>query len=549
MDGSHQQDNMAKQIKAQIKENAESRRERQYIRVMPIQREEVSLLPDLHDGSREETKSSSRIQRPRSLEPVPIVDTTAQSSPLFPTEIDSSTNSIIDPVFGSMLDDMDIDFEMTFLDHVFPFLFPFYRPSIFEGGRSWLLATLKSSRPLYYSAMSLSTYFFTSIMTYRSEAPYQTCKGHIWRKLASHVDTAIKAMQQETEGLMPIADEVSIFRKAQIMEGIVQLLIVGIRVARMTEWDVHLVAAISVFEEICNNYGIRDGKPAIMSVLTAMERISWPIKSSSTTLRVWNIDQGAFRFFTAVILYIDIVSSTALETPPRLQKYHPHLVANGRVIDYAAGALRLEDFVGCQSWVLLLVGDIATLAARRKTGSVSDVELISEETKLSRNLRKGISGLRDEYKGSHKDTPTSFLGPYESNGIGSQKSDSLLHTLIWAHAAEIYLSIVTSGWQRENHIVRENVQAALNLLQEVSSPAMLCNLAWPFCVVGCLATECQKQVIRELLSRMGSLIAFGTLQEALAIMERVWQLGEHVEDGTWDLARCLRILGTKALLI
>jgi Protein of unknown function (DUF3468). len=124
-----------------------------------------------------------------------------------------------------------------------------------------------------------------------------------------------------------------------------------------------------------------------------------------------------------------------------------------------------------------------------------------------------------------------------------------LHTLIWAHAAEVYLFLVTSGWQREAHIVRGNVQAALDLLHEVSSPAMLCNLAWPLCVVGCLATESQKQVIRELLFRMDCLIVFGTLHEALAIMERVWQLGEHVEDGTWDLARCLGVLGTKALLV
>lgn len=47
---------------------------------------------------------------------------------------------------------------MHYLDVIFPLQFRFYRPSVSEGGRGWLLSILLHTKPLYHAALSLSAY-------------------------------------------------------------------------------------------------------------------------------------------------------------------------------------------------------------------------------------------------------------------------------------------------------------------------------------------------------------------------------------------------------
>ena len=47
---------------------------------------------------------------------------------------------------------------MHYLDHVFPSQFPFYQPSLEDGGRGWLLSLIMQTKPLYYAACSLAAY-------------------------------------------------------------------------------------------------------------------------------------------------------------------------------------------------------------------------------------------------------------------------------------------------------------------------------------------------------------------------------------------------------
>ncbi|KAG7152883.1 Pestheic acid cluster transcriptional regulator 3 like protein [Verticillium longisporum] len=58
----------------------------------------------------------------------------------------------------------DLNFIMIYLDHVFPFLFPYYRPSLPEGGRGWVLSLLKSNKAVYHTALSLGSYYFSLVL-------------------------------------------------------------------------------------------------------------------------------------------------------------------------------------------------------------------------------------------------------------------------------------------------------------------------------------------------------------------------------------------------
>jgi C6 transcription factor Pro1 len=48
-----------------------------------------------------------------------------------------------------------------YFEHVLPFLFPFYRPSVYEGGRSWIIDMMMSSPVVRKTALCQSTYFFS----------------------------------------------------------------------------------------------------------------------------------------------------------------------------------------------------------------------------------------------------------------------------------------------------------------------------------------------------------------------------------------------------
>jgi hypothetical protein len=69
----------------------------------------------------------------------------------------SSTYHEPPTTLGSTLEDEQI-LLMHYLDHVFVLQFPFYEPTIKEGGRGWLLSILMRTKPLYYAALTLAAY-------------------------------------------------------------------------------------------------------------------------------------------------------------------------------------------------------------------------------------------------------------------------------------------------------------------------------------------------------------------------------------------------------
>ena len=98
-------------------------------------------------------------------------------------------------------------------------------------------------------------------------------------------------------------------------------------------------------------------------------------------------------------------------------------------------------------------------------------------------------------------------------------------------------------------MIRESVASALHLFGGLSSPAHVRTLAWPLCVAGCMATADQEQDFRDVVWTMGPLQAFGTVGEALRVMELVWRMKDHRGRETWGLADCFGILGSKVLLM
>lgn len=439
---------------------------------------------------------------------------------------------------------------MIYLDYVFPFLFPFYQPSLLETGRQWLLGLLCQNEVSFHIAASLSAYFFSIVPQNNEQGIHDDCKALVRDKLEQQMEMALRSIQSTVSAISRCGAQSPLLDRIRIMEEIIQLLIVEVTVRRNVDWTIHLTPALVLFDEIFKSYGIDHSGPSLAVLLSALPS-SFPIAMPHHKPLPNTADQSALAFFVTLLLFVDIIASTSLGHPPALQNYHHNLLSshgdeNCRV--------RLETAVGCQNWALVAIGKISALCAwkrdAKQSGHFSVINLVKLGEPISQALEEGLASLDIATTRSQPLTiSNSPLEAYYSRHDRAIDCTSIANvTRIWAYAAKIYLSVCLSGWQANSTDVQASVAKVTSLLQTIESPAQLRSLSWPLCVAGCLALTRQEDAFRRIVGTIGQLGEFGTAFIALRIMEAVWSSRATVDGNTWDVASSLNILGSPMLL-
>jgi hypothetical protein len=201
------------------------------------------------------------------------------------------------------------------------------------------------------------------------------------------------------------------------------------------------------------------------------------------------------------------------------------------------------------------MGEIAVLDAWKQrcksAGNLNVMELVRRATAIKDSLVARLMRLEVEpviipkEAGSLLDVLTA--GFSQSQTSANQTS---LVTRVWAHAALIYLFVVVSGWQPASIDVRYHVDLTLELLtHQISPPALLRTMVWPFCVAGCLAEPAQEAHFRAMVEVLQPPSVFGTARKALEIMENLWRNRNTGDAANRDLAACFRSQGDLVLLV
>ncbi|ERS97612.1 hypothetical protein HMPREF1624_05783 [Sporothrix schenckii ATCC 58251] len=450
------------------------------------------------------------------------------------------------------------DFTVMYLDYVFPFLFPHYRPTIFEGGRAWVLATLQTQKPLYHTAMSLASYFLALITQTPSkstpQSPSETsqtaqshttlqsfCGRFIWDILGQHMEEASRAVRAVIDSIPHAPADTALVPRTRLLVNIVQLQVfetamgTGAGTGTGTR-AIHLRAATDVFDGIVRQYDSLD------HVLASLDS-SFSEARQGTGWRIWNIDQAAFRFAASVLLYMDIVESTTRQGMPHLRTWYPRLIAQADGTTKDTRRLRMEDVVGCQGWMLILISEIAVLANWAYQGSEVNrgdpgrlTELHARSQSLSWRIHDGLQHLTRDTESATSPlsastcasaaSPPPFLQAYYRHDSGAQLEEQAQVTRIWAYAGLLYLDTVTRQCACDNCASKshkENATTVLALLQQLSSPAVLRGLNWPIFVTGIMATVEQRAAIRNIVATAGSLQKFGGLASTLHHLEELWK--------------------------
>lgn len=578
MDGAEKQKQRAEWLKREVKRKAADRRERRYLHAIEVRLE--SLDPSLADESDSAATRDSGGITPPLVDSVPASsyggprDSTPRSESIG-LQTDTSGTSVsvpypneptagLDPhgldLEGLVAQDRDAHLTMMYMDYVFPFMFPFYRPSVLDVGRGWLLALLTKNKALFHSALGLAGYFYSVILGCVTGTSPQ-CQAHSLEALHSQQGLALQWLQHEMHEIVTRGVKGHLAEASRVMASIIQLLTCEVAISKPGNWTLHLGAAAELFDEIMKQHGVSEGCTCFMLVLLQLgsRPFTWTPKNHP-----WGLNQAILRFFTAQLVFIDTLASTALQQPPRLQHWHHHLLSDvdeetrkkipESEKEQTTPHINLEEFVGVQNWAALAISEISALDSWKKemkrTGSLSVTQLVARGQVIQHQISASLQMLSEP---DTKQTYSHSVLQYSTDGVPLARAmhGTDLNTRIWAHGALIYLSVVLSGWQPASYEIRNSVAQTIELLTRLPNPDCLRTVVWPLVVSGCLAAPDQEQTFRDMVAAMGPLQLFGTIRDGLAIMEHVWTRRGEIEENPdqWDLAACFNCLGRPALLM
>ncbi|KXH44321.1 hypothetical protein CSIM01_08101 [Colletotrichum simmondsii] len=428
----------------------------------------------------------------------------------------------------------------AYLDYIVPALFPFYYPSILEGGRSWMLVLTLANKSLSHAATSLASHFFALVPVQRRHSERPKCVSQVEAELQKQTHIAMQKAQQDVKEVVGRGVHEDLITSVRLYDSIVHLLYLEAAFGTSENWTMHLDAGITLLKQILREVNDEEFQGCKWTATCRkVGRLAYPQLGNPPEFPAWTLDQSAFRFFTALLVVHDLVASTSLGQAPRLQANYQELLVTDDKPEEVPNrncSLLLERFIGCQSWVIVLIAEVASLASwkkeMRKQGSFSNLELFRRGGDLEIKFREGLRSLSAR-ESKVRDQRPPWLADQR---FAQEESEAItVVTQIWAHAGLIYLHIVLSGWQSVSMEIGESVTENLALMMKLGNARWLHTLAWPICVTACLAKEEQEGLVGEVLDLMGDLANFGPPRLAREIFEAVWLKRDTAVIESWDL--------------
>lgn len=230
--------------------------------------------------------------------------------------------------------------------------------------------------------------------------------------------------------------------------------------------------------------------------------------------------KSALSFFAGVISWYDILSCATTRANPFTMD---HCLAPGQ------GHVHLDKLMGCENWTMLIIMDIAALNEKKiaspANGEANMHELAVQGAEIERRLEEG---LRRTTTDCHKSKAVQDI------------------TRIFACSAFVYLNVVVSGGHSQLSKVQSAVCRTIEAFQNLSDPALMCDLTWPFCIAGCMASDEQEDFFRAI-----ALPKCGRSYKALEVAEECWRLRKLnvLGAGIVDWNTAMDSLGLNILLV
>ncbi|KFY49825.1 hypothetical protein V495_00436 [Pseudogymnoascus sp. VKM F-4514 (FW-929)] len=286
------------------------------------------------------------------------------------------------------------------------------------------------------------------------------------------------------------------------------------------DWQVHLKAASTV---------------ALTCGRKALQIHGSPSSTSNT-------HELAIRFFTGVIIWYDILSCVTTGLKPFLALHD---------VDEVFDKIHFHRLMGCESWLMRLILEIAILCESKKrhenSGALRMQELAHRATDIKARIELGLTMSSGYQHGATMvDNTTTTM-------ISHASAPSVQHiTRVFACVALVYLQVFISGPHPQIPEIQQGVSRTMAALDTLPDKDLVRNLLWPVCIAGCMATTEHEPYWRNLVSSVGGeRWSFGYPSKVLDIMEECWRLRKEQSENlvAVDWMTAMKNLDMKVLLV
>ncbi|XDG04370.1 hypothetical protein ABKA04_003985 [Annulohypoxylon sp. FPYF3050] len=432
-----------------------------------------------------------------------------------------------------------------YIEDVFPLLFPFYRPRPLQGGRSWILESAMSNQLVRAIITCQASHFFSLL---RGPTRSQARK----KMVAKIKDFTFEIVTQGLRDFVEMGTK-HLRHAIQILVAMLQVQRFEIAISVFRNCQQHLDSAMCIFKGILGSMSNGLKEPA-SSFKEIMHRLEIPIlKKDALNIGFKSAEQTGFRFSSALLIFDDIIASTTLQEEPKLFQYLPQLLD---CEDELTPLINLADVVGCHNFVMLKIADISALNAWKhqcKRAEYADAHTLAQRAApIYEALENYLVKLErsEENIISAEDTRQDIFITDPNEQSEALSNQVILTTRVWAHAAALYLSLVTAEWKATKIETNYHVYRIIDILTyEITPPARLRAMAWPIYVAGCLARPEEENSLRDIIHRLQPPDLFSAVYKALEIMENVWAKREASGASCRDLTACFKGLSDDLLLL
>jgi hypothetical protein len=180
----------------------------------------------------------------------------------------------------------------------------------------------------------------------------------------------------------------------------------------------------------------------------------------------------------------------------------------------------MTDVMGCENWIMEVIGDLATLDAQRTCLGQDHFE--QSRRSAEHCLLDGIERIRRRQvrvapvfvdPNAKMDTQLEYSTPdYVSLAFAES-------ALVWCH----FLATCPDGVRSAN--CKAAVAQAVETLSQAPESTPLRGLVWPICIAGSLASKEQQHLVQEIMDRTArqANTSFGNCGPVMEVIRHCWE--------------------------
>ncbi|KAG9240058.1 fungal-specific transcription factor domain-containing protein [Calycina marina] len=418
----------------------------------------------------------------------------------------------------------EVDLLHSYLNIIFPLQYASLTNTS-SCSRQWLFENLLHS-PAFYSASASIASSFIALQT--------TPPPLLHRKKPSLPPQVFTLQSKALVGLrchistISTHESLAAMSKSELLKSGMQILgiiaqLISFQVINFTSggWGVHLSAARRILGLFQNQFLPDYFRP-------------FPTVAVSSDSEHKSQDVEGMDFFVGTFVWVDIIAGATFGPyQARLERREGF-----EYLDLLKmGRWELKNIMGCQTSVMIAIAEVTELERWTVGQAELDVKkLAAKVLAIENGLRRAIAVLQSSTSAST---------------WGLARDDTKEISLIFAHAALIYLQTVASGPCPQTADTEENVERCLKYIEALPA-SLLIRICWPFTVAGSMATEVLYARFRAVLGRMGGQ-GDVSMTKAASIMEECWrwravEKGSGEGIGSWRWRNAMERLGVRILL-